>query len=178
MGGQIFLDLDGVVCNLLGGIEIMMDIKLDHTQGSIDFMKALGISKEEFWNNMSIEDWASLPKTSDADEILKLVEKYEPVILSANTEYGAANCIAGKIEWIKRNIPDYYKEDRWFFGKKKFKLAYPGAILIDDYEYNTEKWENAGGTPILVPRPWNKLSKIGGEAVDYIDYRLEQILGG
>ena len=171
MRSQIFLDLDGVLCDLLGGIEIMMHIKLNRAQGSIDFMEALGIGRKEFWRNMSIEDWAGLPKMEDADTILNIVDEYKPVILSANTETGTANCIAGKIEWLKRNIMDYYEDDRWFFGKKKYKLAYPGAILIDDYEYNTEKWENAGGIAILVPRPWNKLK--GENASRYIYCKLK-----
>lgn len=178
MDYAFFLDLDGVICDLLGGIEIMMDIKLDRTEGSINFMKALGISKEEFWGNMSVQDWADFPKTEDADEILGLVEKYRPTILSANTEFGTANCIAGKLEWLKKNVPDYYKEDRWFFGKKKYKIAHPKAILIDDYEYNTDKWEEAGGISILVPRPWNKLSSISNDAVDYINLCLRQIQSG
>jgi hypothetical protein len=171
MDYSFFLDLDGVICNLLGGIEIKMGIKLDRSKGSINFMKQ-GISKEEFWNSMSVEDWATLPKTEDADEILRLVEKYKPVILSANTEYGTANCIAGKLEWLKRNVPDYYREDRWFFGKKKYKLAHPNAVLIDDYEYNTDSWTKMGGISILVPRPWNKYGKLGLDTKIYIANQL------
>ena len=175
---QLFLDLDGVLCDLLGGVEILMNVELDHTHGSIDFMEELGISKKEFWESMSIENWASLPKTHDADEILKLVEEFKPVILSANTQYGSANCISGKIEWMKRNIPDYYEDDRWFFGKKKFKLAHPNAILIDDYEFNTKKWEAAGGDTILVPRPWNENGKLGVNTLDYVYNKLMYLLVG
>lgn len=176
--GQIFLDQDGVICDLIGGIEIMMGVELDHTQGSIDFMKELGMSPEEFWNSMSVENWASLPKMPDADEILELVRPYKPVILSANTTYGTTNCVAGKIEWLKRNVPDYYEDDRWFFGKAKYKLAYPGAILIDDYTYNTEKWEKAGGEAILVPRPWNENGKLGVNTLDYVYNKLMYLLMG
>ena len=176
----VFLDLDGVVCDLITGIENLRNVKLDRTQYSIDFENKIGMPEKEFWDNMSASNWADLPKMKDADKILEIVRPYKPVILSAHPGYGVANSIAGKIRWVEMNMPDYYREDRWFFGRGKNKLAHPKAILIDDHEYNTDRWTKAGGISILVPRPWNKYGKIGLNTIIYIknQLRLLDIIGG
>ena len=170
-----FLDLDGVVCDLLTGIENLRNVKLNRTEYGIDFENTLGMPEKEFWETMSASNWADLPKMEDADEILELVRPYKPIVLSAHPGHGAANCIAGKVRWIEMNMPDYFKEDRWFFGRGKDKLAYGDAVLIDDHEYNTDKWEKAGGDAILVPRPWNKLGRMKFNAVSFITSQLKLV---
>ena len=177
---NFFLDLDGVVCDLLTGIENLTNIKLDRSKYGIDFENSFGMSEKEFWETMSSSNWADLPKMEDADEILELVKPYKPSILSASPKFGIQNCIAGKLRWMEMNIPEYYKDGRWFFGWEKGKIAHEKAVLIDDHEYNTDRWAAAGGLAILVPRPWNKLGRMGFNAVSFITTQLKlvQILEG
>ena len=157
MDKQIFLDMDGVIVDLMVGIEAFFFCKLDHSDYNINFMKDLGYTREDFWNKCTSLFWASLPKTLDANVILSIVEPYKPVILSSPPNSGVANSFIGKTSWVKHNLPEYYKEGRYFFGVAKHLLAHPDAILIDDHEVNIEAFVKAGGKGILVPRPWNYL---------------------
>jgi hypothetical protein len=172
---QIYLDMDGVVVNLMKGIEKTFTCSLDHTEYNINFMKDIGFSREDFWFNCSKMFWSQLPKTEDANMILTLVEPYKPIILSAPPLTGVGRCMAGKARWIALNLPEYYKDGRYFFGQAKHLLAHPGAILIDDHEENITAFIRAGGKAILVPRPWNYLRGI--DAVTYIQKRLMEEMG-
>ena len=68
------------------------------------------------------------------------------------------DALAGKLEWIHRNMPSWIWR-RYVFTEHKYLLAAPDALLIDDHQGNCEEFEAAGGQSILVPRPWNRLAE-------------------
>ncbi len=64
------------------------------------------------------------------------------------------SCVAGKVEWIQRFLPNDMK-DQYFIGAHKYLCAKEGTLLIDDNEDNINLFRNSGGSGILFPRPWN-----------------------
>jgi len=62
-------------------------------------------------------------------------------------------CVEGKIAWINKHLPAYSR--RFVVGASKHLMASYGKILIDDYEVNTKRFFEHGGTAILFPRLYN-----------------------
>jgi hypothetical protein len=63
-------------------------------------------------------------------------------------------CLAGKLYWIKQNLPTVYHR-QYAITPRKFVCAQPGHLLIDDNEENCKVWLKNGGQVKMIPRPWN-----------------------
>ena len=100
-------------------------------------------SKGDFWHDLPQRVWADCPKSG----VFDLAEGY--ILTTPRPE---PTCAAGKMEWLNRH---------WKGGhvltEHKWLLSGPGRVLFDDCEENIAEWRKAGGTGILVPRPWNSM---------------------
>jgi hypothetical protein len=174
---QIYLDQDGVVADLMTGIEEYLGWPIDRTDYSLSFLRRLQMTSDELFDQLGYLFWASLPKTEDAELILSLVEPYKPILLSAHPGVDIGHCIAGKIKWLEIHMEDYVIDNRYMFStvQGKLKLAHPGALLIDDLDENVHAWRAKGGTAILVPRPHNSRSHMN--PVVTLQEDLVQVMG-
>jgi len=159
---KIFIDMDGVITDFLGGAASFFG----YDNGNIHdhwpngewgtakhIKKFFGVSERGFWEALRGKGfWRSLLLMPDAKEFLKFIKPYKPVILTSP----ALESADGKMLWIKDNLPSYWKDRRVILTTKKELVAGEGRILIDDHDENIKKWENAGGIGILYPRKWNK----------------------
>ena len=177
MKPKIFLDMDGVLVDLLAGIEKFYGYPVERShEGIPKLLQEMYMEREEFWTSLTSDFWANLPKMKDADMILALVEPYKPVILSAHPGVGIAQCIEGKTRWLTENLPEYMQDDRYIFsGRVKGHLAHPNAILIDDHENTISAWNANGGDGILVPRQGNSLE--GCDTITTLQGQLMTLLG-
>ena len=82
------------------------------------------------------------------------------------------NCLAGKFDWIKENLSQYFLRQFSMSPVKDF-CAMENSLLIDDSDENVNKFERAGGQAILMPRPWN--SAHGHNPIPYIETKLRKI---
>ena len=64
--------------------------------------------------------------------------------------------LAGKLDWIHCFMPPWMHR-QYAITPRKYLFARSDALLIDDLERNTQRFEQEGGHSILVPRPWNQL---------------------
>lgn len=172
---KIFLDLDGVIVDFIGGAIEYYNLKCAYSE--ITSWDAIHnhtkMLNQEFWDGLDETFWYRLKKTWFADTILALVEPFKPCILTAPRPNGGAT---GKQMWIKENLPDYFDDERYLIGPGKRCVAGPETLLIDDYDRNVNEWRLAGGSAILVPQPWN--SNSGEEVIEHVYKRLTQIIGG
>ena len=88
--------------------------------------------------------WADMPWMVDGKQLWEYIKSYNPIILSAPAR--SANCVSGKIKWIKRELD---LNQPHIIDAKKYKYAKPNHILIDDSKKNIDKWIEAGGIGIL-----------------------------
>jgi hypothetical protein len=79
----------------------------------------------------------------DGKALWNYIKNQNVKILSSPSKRKAA--IKGKKIWLKKNNI----ECEAIFEEQKQKYANENSILIDDYEKNIQKWENAGGIGIL-----------------------------
>lgn len=164
---RCFVDMDGVLVDFVEGICKAHDKPYPYADpenhGIYSLEKIWGMSKIEFWKPTTNSSfWAELPFTSDGKDILANVQDdfdlSDICLLTSPTLHPAS--IVGKMEWIKKNLPSFYRQV--IFTPAKYLCASPGSLLIDDSHENIRAWVAHGGTGRLVIRPWNSfVPKIG-----------------
>jgi len=135
--------------------------------------KSLGlepITEHQFWAKLDNEFfWANLPPCNGMykflDEIKTIYPRTELCICSSAAQPGA--CM-GKNQWLRKFLPDYPailtlfpldKVTRKPGGSSpKYRTAGPATMLIDDSSKMCKTFVDAGGSCILVPRPWNQFN--------------------
>lgn len=141
---KLFVDLDGVMCDLdsfvyeLTGSHLTDDSKKD----------------KEIWKKMNAYQQAGHPtfsilnKMPDADVLWDYVKPYVPAILTAtgnNYEYGRKE----KTYWVENNLDGYSEILTVVTSREKAQYAEDNHILIDDRHKSIDPWREAGGIGIL-----------------------------
>ncbi len=157
---KIFLDCDGVLTSFMGDIMKHYNIpnNFEFPKGCWDTVpmmtQYLKISGNQFWN-LPITFWSEMSKMPEADNLLDFLETLpnEVCLLSS-----PANAISahGKILWIQKYLPEYWKRGDFCLNRNKTFLSHSGSILIDDYDKNVDTFNQHGGYGILFPRSWNR----------------------
>ncbi len=160
MNEVCFVDVDGVLCDFVGGALRLFrreDLLSSWPPGEWSIAKLLGLTEGDFWAGIDRDFvfWETLRPTAEYQDIMEAVEKRfgDNVYLLTSPSLNPA-CLAGKARWIKSYLPAYYR--KFFMGTAKHALAGPGRFLIDDYDKNVDDWRAAGGRALLLPRPWNR----------------------
>lgn len=173
---KIFLDLDGVIINLVDGI--IKHFNMDCTAEDVNTWDYFTLKTvklhQEFWAGLSDEFWVNLEKYPWADKVLAMVEPYRPCLLTSP----AYNNGTARQKWIQNNLPEYYHEGRYLIGPAKHYVAREDCILIDDFDGNIDEWKKEGGIGILFPQYWNKNARFADDPVGYLEIKLSQYLGG
>ena len=136
---QIFLDLDGVICNFNERFEEFMHEtpkEFEYKYGTEEFQEAVLEHGTEFWAKMN---W-----TADGKELWHFLRKYGPNILTKPLDPDKS--VKGKMEWIIRNLG---KDVSFNFAQDKSIYATPNSILIDDNPDWCYDFRKAGGKAIL-----------------------------
>lgn len=165
-----FLDQDGVLADFVGGacrVHGKANPFADGQNcGEFELMKIWNMDPEHFWWRIDLEGkdfWKSLEPTAEAEALVKLcVEVFgvdNVALLTAPSD--DPGCVPGKRAWMRKHFPKLAKNMIYAGASTKHFLAGPGRFLIDDRDSNVEAFTGAGGTGILVPRPWNKLHGTG-----------------
>ena len=153
----VFVDLDGVVADFVGGVCRLHGIDTPKFNGEYDIGKVMGMSTTEFWGHLDSDEtfWADLGKTSEADEIMSFLEGAvgEKNIYFLSSPALNPACHSGKATWVKEHYGGYI--NRLILCGHKHFLASRGRLLIDDNERNCKRFAAAGGNTFLWPRSWN-----------------------
>lgn len=164
---RIFLDLDGVVTNF-----VMPAMKYWDAEISSEFyfppdcgwniLKAVNIIRNEkgivsvpskvFWDSLDYNFWRTLPLYPSAREFVNLMQASGEVYFATSPTLSSA-CVAGKFDHISEDFPELRR--RLIITADKSVLASENSILVDDRDKNCERFIEAGGKAVLVPRPWN-----------------------
>jgi 5'(3')-deoxyribonucleotidase len=166
----ILLDQDGVLADFcskaLERLNIVYNKEYTLTDlvkfGQFDMEKLYKISVSDFWKALEDENkyfgadhfWNSIGPFPWSRQLITELRKIAPVIICSAPNKNP-QCVAQKMQWLKRYLniesPDVA------FVKKKYLLAKPGNVLIDDYHVNIDKFRKHGGEAILIPSNWNTL---------------------
>lgn len=166
---KAFVDMDGVLVNFEGPAFKLHGIPAGPfpTQAGWDIVQACNILAPEckmtgskFWGAFDYKFWATLPKTEICDRLItELVAIFGRDKLCLLTAGSSPQAAAGKVTWIKENLPEFLHK-QYLIGTCKRFCAGKDAILIDDADINVNEFRKYNGNAILVPRPWNSLHAV------------------
>ena len=169
---NIFLDMDGVITRFVLGAQKVHD-QVGTEANQWDFFKNWGISSSEFWKKINKEPnfWKELEPYDHFQDLINLIEKYDPNYKILTSPFNSPECYSGKYIWLKKHLGLDCQKRAIFTGAKEF-LAAPGRVLIDDNDLNCQKWSDHGGVAILFPQPWNMAYNIRNK-LDFVEKCLD-----
>jgi len=178
---RIFLDLDGVLADFVGGACRIHGwtrerFAAKHPPGSWFMQSTLQVSNTKFWRHIDeagVDFWLGLQPTPWARELVRLVEQYTKdwYVLSAPSKH--VSSYVGKLGWIRRFFGDDF--DRLLLTSHKHLLATPQSLLIDDREKTTEAFVASGGHAIIFPSLHNCFHPYAADPVPYVSRALKEI---
>lgn len=183
---EIYLDIDGVLNRWMIH---EMSRRCGRTIAEADWPVHLGwdirgvmhhitgrmMGNLEFWNSVPESSWVDAPKSELfgylIDKSAEIVGRENVHVVTSVPPDRNPAAYSGKAIWCSRHMPEWLCENLRVVTGKKYKLAQPGRLLIDDATHNVEAWDQAGGQSILVPRPWNVNHEC--DTIGHVRYHLD-----
>lgn len=140
MKQQLWIDLDGVLCDFLGGFQ---------RKFGIDFFS---IPEEDAWVLVKEQPnlWAELDPLPGAKIFWSTIKEYKPIILTAVPKTSFITSAQNKREWIRNHLGhDILMIPCQGGYNKAGYITQPGDILVDDMKKNIDPWNKHGGRGIL-----------------------------
>lgn len=162
---HLYVDMDGVTCNLVKGLCCTLSSAPDYDRcikewprGEYDFAKRFGGEIPK--NLLDMNFWCYLEPLPLLEYLIHAVDKYR-VKASVLTDAGfAPYAFLGKRSWCRGHLPESWGFLATTSPKLLSTVSEVGPakdkILIDDHDVNIDSWAADGGTAILVPAPWNR----------------------
>lgn len=158
----IYLDMDGVLCDFVGAACRLLGVEEPRWDG-LDYCLAskLGMDPATFCSELVYREpkfWETIDPYPWKDELIQEAMKFERVAV-VTSPAGDPECYSGKFNWLKQHFPESVSHS--YSAKVSHVLCCqkdlmrPDGVLVDDSIDNIERFEKAGGTGILFPRPWN-----------------------
>lgn len=166
----LFLDMDGVLADFIGGLVEYYDVKelkarmVVHGQVEEHIGRTWDTIREDLIRVPDFFD--SLPKMPYAGDLLTEVVRMSDagmweggVFVATHAMRGDPACRDAKYRWLLHHAGEYFAERMVVFSGEADKklLARPGCVLIDDYAVNTINWFERGG-----------------DAFEFVPYRADQ----
>lgn len=146
---QVFVDLDGVLGNLNKSMcqsfgivypkatTLSYDWVLTASQVGLDEFFRVLESNPEIWDRVEPFPWT--PK------LVQCLDLHAPNWKILSEAIIDPACWHGKVKWVRNFLSQSHVHRLALTGFKKYELACPGDILIDDRELNVEEWVRRGG---------------------------------
>ncbi len=159
-----FVDLDGVLCDFIGGVEREFQLEPGHLKSrkEYDLHKILNLSYGAFSNRLRVATeinkfWLGLHPLPWAHDLVDLFNFGQPGQPQGDADSfiltspwpGDYQCQAQKVEWCSRNFG--IGSDRVICFPHKHVLSAPGRMLIDDHPNHCLEWASAGGDCFVFP---------------------------
>lgn len=183
----VFLDMDGVLVNFLGGLHKALDVPYSYENYPYEKGKWNMLTDIKGFSDIpatfkqcndccTFEFWQNLEWIHDGHDILRMVTKKFDTknIYLLTTPMPNPQSSTGKQLWIKYHLPIYYKRVI-ITQSPKHLLARSDTLLIDDKDQNIDGFIEAGGRGLLVPRPWNRAHFCADRTVETIKAFLENL---
>lgn len=176
----VYLDLDGVITDFVGGIcrsfkksnPYSILLTRDYT-----FWNAWPEISTKMVNTIcGTSFWANLKWAQDGHDILRAVlSHFKPEqIYLVTRPMPNPNSYTGKVLWVRRHLPEYCSRTIITQAPKSL-LARPDTLLIDDKDENIDEFIAADGRGLLIPRPWNRVHFCADRTVQVVEKFLEDL---
>lgn len=184
----IYLDMDGVLADFVTSSIVALgrdpaEVLTRVTPGDYyGIYTSLGMTEKEFWEEIDALEggrapasglWETMRPYPWRDQLLKECRKAAPtwILTSPSRNPGSS---FGKVAWLQEWLGPSFRD--YVLAPRKWHLARPGALLIDDHDENVGKWCERGGKGILFPRLWNSKHACAEYCVDSVFGKLDDLL--
>ncbi len=135
---MIYCDMDGVLVDFDRGFRERFNCNPDD------------LPRPEMWEKIlhTTDYWLNLPPKADAFELIEYLQKFSFTILTGLPHHGFDKANQEKRRWIEKYLGNDVKII-CCLSKEKQNYLHAGDVLIDDFQSNINRWENAGGIGIL-----------------------------
>lgn len=159
----ILMDVDGCLAsfcdavikqlNSVTGYNVTIDDIIE--QCNWDLEKLWDMDQKTWWNAIDQNPyfWLEIEPFEWAREMYWRLHDYADEVGVSTAPPMNEWAVAHKCSWIKNHIG--VKQSDIMVGKKKYWMAGPDTLLIDDAPHNVEAFQKRGGKTILVPSDWN-----------------------
>jgi hypothetical protein len=152
----IYLDIDGVLADFVGGVLSMYKSYSYDEITQPDMAAILKISPDKFWGQIDMWGgafWENLQLLPNAKAIMEECQRLAGHVVLLTSPSLDVNSRHGKIRWVENH---FGRVDVCFSSHGKHPYAGgPRTLLVDDFDKNVDAFREAGGAALLVPRPWN-----------------------
>ena len=185
---EIYLDVDGVIVDFLGGLHETFGLPYSCDEGyqyergkwdmlgdmPVSFAAINAVCTEQFWENLN---WMV-----DGRDILRLILQVFPCtpIKLLTTPMPNSGSWSGKYRWVAKNLPLYASGLVVTHVPKHEFVNRKNLLLIDDRDTTVDNVKRVGGSAVLVPRMWNYLHKVveHSSVYEYMEQQLHFIREG
>ena len=180
---KVYLDCDGVFADFVTGILKALeygeyDIDKWPWGRVFDIFPLIGTNWKEASKLCTSDFWANLPWMPDGKDIYREVftrfNVNDTMVLTKPMDNDES--YTGKARWVTEHMPSLRRRLIPTHLPKE-ELAFDfNCVLIDDSQDNIDRFIAAGGSGILVPRPWNQNDNVffAGDTVEYIGKKLDK----
>ncbi len=175
--GIIYLDLDGVICNMIGGVAKLFnrnytELIRSWTPGVYQIENILGISRNEFYSALEGNEdfWSNLEPFPYMMDLYEHCLKIAPTFLLTKPTLDPAS-LSGKLKWIHKHFGNNF--DNYIMTRYKFHCAAKDRVLVDDYDKNIVEFREKNGNGILFPTITNNRFALKGNCLEVVKEELE-----
>ena len=136
--------------------------------GTYNIEKAVGMDHLTFCNIMNNYDsyfWRNLEEYPWFWNLYNQLKGFGDVIFCSKPAISPQS-LKGKLEWLQDRFGKEFRD--YVFTDKKFYLANPNTVLIDDDERQVDPFRSYGGKAILFPQLWNINYKYMPYSLDFV----------
>ena len=152
---MILLDMDGVLCDFMGGWCKAAGKPEDTIVTDYNCAAQFGMNQKQFWEMTNVENfWLNLKEFPWTQDPIKLCFEYDDEVIISSSPSNRPECFSQKAQWVKEHTSFCPSQDM-MLGRRKHLLARPGTALIDDHTTNIDAFNVAGGCGILFPTTYN-----------------------
>ena len=172
----ILLDMDGVFVRWVKGCLKTHGSALTEEQITGWVHVQLGISMKEMWEPIDAlgpEWWAELEPWPWFEQLWAELRRISEKVYICTSPSHSVHAVPGKKMWLAKHLPDFDHRDA-IFTARKFLLAKPGRVLIDDLSYNVDPFRKEGGKAVLFPQYWNNAQ--APEGMGIVEHVVEEVL--
>ena len=181
----IFLDLDGILVNFIGGVHKRLGIpynptKYPYARGKYQILEDIAyksdgeLTKDDVYKACDCHCfWESLEWDINGKRILDVALRTGSKIYVCTAPMLRPDAWSGKAKWVQRHLGGKV-QGLIVTSAPKSLLARSNHVLIDDKDTNVSEFIAEGGFAYLVPQPWNSRHKEYG--TDWLP-ELEKFLG-
>jgi len=152
------LDMDGVCCDWVRaalkslGKEEFID---NWTPGVKGIEELTGMTKSLFWAELEAlgsKWWRDLEEYTWFWELHKTLKESGKVVFCTSPNLDPSS-LKGKVGWLQDRFGKHFRD--YIITNKKFYVASPNIVLVDDNDKQCHNFRALGGKTILFPQLWN-----------------------